>query len=64
MASRKENMHGFMRWLAETCRLERAIHNFALGRSFRGEKPPEAAIRFYDRSLACPVTDLHCRPQE
>jgi tetratricopeptide (TPR) repeat protein len=48
-------------WLAETCRLERAIHNFALGQTFRWEKPPEAAIRFYDRSLACPLTDYDRR---
>jgi len=44
-------------WLAETTRLERALHNFALGQMFRGDDPPEAAIQFYDRSLACPVID-------
>ena len=48
-------------WLAETCRLERALYNFALGQTFRREKPPEAAIGFYERSLACPVTDYDRR---
>jgi tetratricopeptide (TPR) repeat protein len=44
-------------WLAETCRLERALHNFALGNLFTQEKTFEAAVCCYDRSLACPVTD-------
>jgi len=43
-------------WLAESSRLERALHNFALGQMFR-LYTPEATILFYDRSLACPVTD-------
>ena len=43
-------------WLAETCRLKRALHNCALGQMFQWESP-EAAIHFYERSLACPVTD-------
>lgn len=47
-------------WLAETSRLERALHNFALGQTFRWDDP-EATILFYDRSLACPVTDYDRR---
>jgi hypothetical protein len=44
-------------WLAETCRFEHAVHNYGVGR-WVGSESPEAAIRFYDRSLACPVTEF------
>ncbi|HUT61547.1 MAG TPA: hypothetical protein VNA25_27215 [Phycisphaerae bacterium] len=44
-------------WLAEALRLEHALDNFVLARWFASERDYTAAVHFYDKSLACRVTD-------
>jgi tetratricopeptide (TPR) repeat protein len=44
-------------WLAGATRLEYALDNWGLGRMLAAEKEYEGAIRLFDKSLDCPITD-------